>query len=669
MKRSVLVKIGGRVAQEEEGIRALASEMAALAGSARFILVHGGGVQVTDISRKLGLEPIFRDGVRMTSEPEMGVVDMVLAGSVNKALVRSLSACGVRAVGVSGADGGLVTGRSVDGQSRTGVVSGVDRDLLDVLLDADYLPVLCSVATDPSGKALNINADELAFAVAAETACDDLLFVSDVPGVMKGQQVLRTLGRDQAEREIASGTIQGGMVPKVRACLEAIGKGVGRVVIGDYRGSGDLARLLSGEKGTGIVGGPGAASAAAPAPARLVRGAPFAKCFPEELLVLARGQGVRLEDVSGKSYLDFAGGIAVNALGYGRRDLARVAAAQMRKLVHVSNLYTTEPALELAVKLVSSGPFAAVQYQSSGTEANEAALKYARLHALRTKGPGHHRFLSFTGSFHGRTMGALSCTPTPKYQEPFVPLVPGTAVCAYNDIAALRATLDRTFAGVIVEVVQGEGGLDAMTPEFAAELNSLCRRHGVILIADEVQTGLSRTGVLYASSLVGLVPDLVTLAKPLAAGLPLAAVLLPAKVNDLIHAGEHGSTFAGGPVTTAVALAMWEHITDPALIASVGERGASLARMLEGLARELPGLGRVKGRGLLRGIEVTAASLRDGTSGADLMGALVTDAREAGLLVLRSGSNVLRLAPPLVITEEELLEGVGILKAVLQRRL
>ena len=667
MKKSVLVKIGGKVAQEEERIRALASEMATLAGSARFVLVHGGGVQVTEISRKLGIEPVFRDGVRMTSEPEMGVVDMVLAGSVNKALVRAFTASGVRAVGVSGADGGLVTGRSVDGRSRTGSICGVDRDLLDVLLDADYLPVLCSVATDSSGGALNINADEMAFAVAAELACDDLLFVSDVPGVMKGQQVLRALSLDQAEREIADGTIQGGMMPKVKACLDAIAKGVGRVVIGDYRLSGDLARLLAGEKGTSIVGRAGAAAAGAQE--RLVRGAPFAKCFPEELLVLARGQGVRLEDVAGRRYLDFAGGIAVNALGYGRADLARVASAQMRKLVHVSNLFTTEPALELAAKLVSSGPFAAVQYQSSGTEANEAALKYARLYAMRTKGPGHHRLLSFTGSFHGRTMGALSCTPTPKYQEPFAPLVPGTAVCGYNDVAALRGVLDRSFAGVIVEVVQGEGGLDEMTPEFAAELNVLCRRHEVILIADEVQTGLSRTGALYASSLVGLEADIVTLAKPLAAGLPLAAVLLPAKVNDLIHAGEHGSTFAGGPVTTAVALTMWKHITDAGLMAGVCERGAALARMLEVLAREIRGLGRVKGRGLLRGIEVTAHSLRDGTSGADLMPALVTDAREAGLLVLRSGSSVLRFAPPLVITEAELAEGVAILKGVLERRL
>ena len=270
--------------------------------------------------------------------------------------------------------------------------------------------------------------------------------------------------------------------------------------------------------------------------------------YAAELLVMRSGDGVRLEDTAGKRYLDFAGGIAVNALGYGREDLARAAYEQMLRLPHISNVYASEPTLELARRLRASGDWAAVFFGNSGSEANEAALKYARLYALRTKGPDHHRILCFSGAFHGRTMGAISCTPTAKYQDPFVPLVPGVAVAPYNDEAALERALDGGFAAVIVEVVQGEGGLSVMSPGFAAALNRLCQKHDALLIADEVQTGLCRTGDLFASRGVGLEPDMVTLAKPLAGGLPLSAVLIPEKVNRLIHYGEHGTTFGGGPV-------------------------------------------------------------------------------------------------------------------------
>ena len=301
---------------------------------------------------------------------------------------------------------------------------------------------------------------------------------------------------------------------------------------------------------------------------------PFPNAFSPEMLLLEHGSGCRVTDAAGKSYLDLGAGIAVNALGYGREDLADVAAAQMRKLVHVSNLYTTGPALELAGKLTGDR-FAAVQYMNSGAEANESALKFARMYAHRgEKNAERHKILAFTGGFHGRTYGALACTATPKYQEPFRPMLPGVEVAPYNDVEALRKTLDGTFAGVIVEVVQGEGGLQSMTPEFAAALGACRDEHDLILIADEVQTGLGRTGHLFASDSFGLKPDIVTLAKPLAGGLPLSAVLLPAAVNDRLHFGEHGTTFGGGPVTCALASHVFDILTDPAFL---GTRCASAA--------------------------------------------------------------------------------------------
>ncbi len=396
----------------------------------------------------------------------------------------------------------------------------------------------------------------------------------------------------------------------------------------------------------------------------VVNGIPLANNYGPEFLVIERGDGVWLKDVSGNRYLDFTAGIAVNALGYGRKDLAEVAYDQMVKVIHTSNLYTTPPVIELARRLIETGSmlgndgFAAVHFSNSGSEANETALKYARLYSYRKKGRGHDKILSFSGAFHGRTMGALSCTPTPKYQDPFQPLVPDIIVAEYNDVNELYRVLDSSFAAVIVEVVQGEGGLNVMSEEFAAALNDLCSKNDVVLIADEVQTGLSRTGTFYASTGVGLKPNIVTLAKPLAAGLPLSATLIPGSINSLIHVGEHGSTFGGGPVTASVALRVLDVLLDERFISDVREKGEYFGELLEELGNEHELLGRLRGKGLLRGIELLESGDVD-------TGKVISLAREKGILILRSGKNILRFAPPLIISKSELVEGINILDKVI----
>jgi acetylornithine/N-succinyldiaminopimelate aminotransferase len=398
------------------------------------------------------------------------------------------------------------------------------------------------------------------------------------------------------------------------------------------------------------------AAAAHPA---LATSLPFPPQYGSELLILRSGRGVWLKDAAGKKYLDFAGGIAVNALGYGRGDLARTAMKQMRRLPHISNLFTTEPALELARTMLSREPgrFASVFFGNSGSEANEAALKYARLYAVRTRGPGHEKLLCFSGAFHGRTLGALSCTPTPKYQDPYAPLVPGVVVAPFNDCEALQRTLTAEFSGVIVEVVQGEGGLTCMTPEFARALNEACARTGALLIADEVQTGMARTGTFFASDGVGLKPDLITLAKPLGGGLPLSAVLIPEKVNKVIHASDHGTTFGGGPVTTAVAKKVWDAVSQPKLMAHVVEMAGVLDRGLNEIKAAFPQkVGELRGKGLLRGLEYTGGEVKD----------LLDVLRERGMLALRAGTNVLRIAPPLVITRNEIETGIALIKEALK---
>ncbi|ADN02940.1 aspartate aminotransferase family protein [Spirochaeta thermophila] len=377
--------------------------------------------------------------------------------------------------------------------------------------------------------------------------------------------------------------------------------------------------------------------------------------YGTEFLVLERGEGVYLYDIAGNRYLDFTAGIAVNALGYGDPEISRIMAEQAEKLIHVSNLFSAMPTLTLAERLCASGGFAAAHLCNSGTEANEAALKYARLYARAAKGEHAVRFLCFTHGFHGRTMGSLSVTPTPAYQEKFLPLVPGVVSAPYNDVEALEALLDERYAAVIVEPVQGEGGLEVMSREFAEVLNRLCRKYDVLLIADEVQTGLGRTGYLYGSEAVGLEPDIITLAKPLGGGLPLGATLIPERVNNLLSVGDHGSTFGGGPLACAVGLHVWETVSRPEFLAEVREKGEFLARKLEAMVETFPFVLRRKGLGLLQGLELSEkVPVKE----------VIARAREKGLLVLRSGRNVVRLAPPLVVSREELEEGCAILEAI-----
>jgi len=391
----------------------------------------------------------------------------------------------------------------------------------------------------------------------------------------------------------------------------------------------------------------------------IVHHPPFPKNYADQFLVLDHGKGSVVWDRAGKQYLDFTAGIAVNALGHGRKDLAQIARKQMEKLTHVSNLFTTEPALELAGKLVATGNFAAVHLGNSGTEANEAALKYARVYALRTKGEGHNKFLSFTGAFHGRTFGALSLTFTEKYQKPYAPLVPDCFLAPFNDVKALKI-LDDTFAAVIIEPLQGEGGLDKLSPAFASALQEICRKHNILIIADEIQAGYGRTGTFFAYEQLRLQPDIVTLAKPMAGGLPLSATLIPAKVNDIIHVGDHGSTFGGGPVTSAVANRVFDLIHDPQFLAAVARKGRLFDRLLKSLKKEFGFVDEVKGIGLLKGLRLNLAK-----ADASILAKVSSECQERGLLILRAGADVLRFAPPLTVSKAEIEEAISILREVL----
>ncbi|MDR1894371.1 MAG: acetylglutamate kinase [Spirochaetales bacterium] len=660
--KSAVIKIGGQAA-EAGALKRLAGEMKTLLNDFQFIVVHGGGAEVSRVSEIFGYRPVFSGGIRITSTPEMAVADMVLSGRMNKDITRIFRLGGLNALGLSGSDGGLFTGLPLSPDTRTGRITRVRPELIRLLLNSGYLPVVGSTSMEeaPGGEeaALNINADEAALALAESLGAEDLIFISDIPGILNAKkEVIPSLSQTSGEEQIALGTISGGMIPKVRSCFKALEGGVRRVIIGEYRNSGDLEALLRGDRGTRLV------KASLPAekapPLAWAFSPPLAKYFGPDFLILDHGEGVYLWDGAGKKYLDFASGIGVNALGYGLDEWARAAADQFRRLPHSSNLFISQPVLELAYRLCSAGGFDAVQFGNSGSEANEAAIKSARLYSLRTKGPGHHKLLCFTRAFHGRTLGALSLTPTEKYQTPFAPLLGDVTVLPYNDGEALRRTAGETYAAILVEPIQGEGGLDTASPDFVQALNEVCYQHNIILIADEVQCGLGRTGEFFASALLGLKPDIVTLAKPLAAGLPLSAALIPEKINALIHPGEHGTTFGGNPVACALACRVLDTIFTPEFLDRVKERGQFFQEGLKKLAGDFPRAGEIRGAGLMLGLEIEEAP----EEGGSLVPKIISAAQEAGLLLLRSGVNVLRFLPPLTIGEDEITQGLEILHSV-----
>ncbi|MCA9953119.1 MAG: acetylornithine transaminase [Anaerolineales bacterium] len=357
-------------------------------------------------------------------------------------------------------------------------------------------------------------------------------------------------------------------------------------------------------------------------------------------IVFTHGEGMYLFDSDGNQYLDFTSGIAVTSLGHSDPDWVTAVSQQATQLTHVSNLFHSAPQAQLAQKLVENSFADKVFFCNSGAEANEAALKFARK-VGKTHHDGKTKIIAFNGGFHGRTMGSLSATYKAQYREPFAPLVPGFTFLSFNDLAAAQDAIDDDTCAVIVEPIQGEGGVNPATPEFLQGLRAACDAHNALLIFDEVQCGLGRTGTLWGYEQFGITPDIMTLAKPLAGGLPIGAALVTQAVAEVIKPGDHGSTFAAGPLVCAAANVVFDKINQMPLLQSVQENGAYLKHRLQTL--ELEQIVEVRGQGLLLGVALNQPA-------APIMAA----ARAKGVLILTAGDNVLRLAPALIVNRAEI---------------
>lgn len=369
-------------------------------------------------------------------------------------------------------------------------------------------------------------------------------------------------------------------------------------------------------------------------------------------LAPAYGKNATLYDAEGKEYVDFTAGIGVNSLGIAPEKWSEAVCAQLQKIQHISNYYYSEPTATLAKKLVAASGAKKVVFQNSGGEANEVAIKVARKYSFDKYGAGRHKIITLVNSFHGRTVTTLSATGQDVFHKFFFPFTEGFTHVPANDIEALKKELDGTVCAIICEAIQGEGGVNVLDSEYVSAISKICVDNDILLIFDEVQTGIARTGKIFAHEHYNVNPDVFTLAKGLGGGLPIGACVLSEKCESVFNPGDHGTTFGGNPAVCAGANVVFDTVNDNAFLDSVNEKGEYIKNAVR--SWELPCVKEVRGLGLMLGIEVSISHKE-----------AVKKCLENGLMMLTAGKNVLRMLPPLTITYEEIDKGLAILKGVL----
>lgn len=371
-------------------------------------------------------------------------------------------------------------------------------------------------------------------------------------------------------------------------------------------------------------------------------------------IVLEKGDGVYVYDVNGKKYLDFAAGIAVCSLGYNNKDYMEALKAQMDKITHTSNLFYNVPSIDAAEKIVKATGLKKVFFTNSGSEAIEGAIKMAKRYAFDRDGVADHEIIAMKNSFHGRTMGALSVTGNPHYREQFGDLIPGIKYAQYNDLDSVKALVNDKTCAIILEPVQGEGGIYPAEKEFIEGIRKICDEKDIIMICDEVQCGVARTGKMFGFQNYDVMPDIIATAKGLGCGIPVGAFVAGEKCCDSLVPGDHGTTYGGNPLATAAVSAVLDIIEKENVLENVKEVSAYLEEQLDKIVSEFDNVVTRRGKGLMQGLVLTTP-VRD----------TINKAIENGLLVISAGKDVLRILPPLIITKENVDEMIAILRKCL----
>lgn len=368
-------------------------------------------------------------------------------------------------------------------------------------------------------------------------------------------------------------------------------------------------------------------------------------------IVIEKGDGVYLYDVNGKKYLDFAAGIAVFALGYNNKKYNNALKAQIDKVIHTSNLYYNVPAIEAAQKVVEATGLKKVFFTNSGTEAIEGAIKMAKRYAYDRDGHANHEIIAMNHSFHGRTLGALAVTGNAHYQEPFGPMIDGIKFAEYNNLESVKSLITDKTCAILLETLQGEGGIYPADEEFIKGIRKLCDEHDIIMICDEIQCGMGRTGKMFAYEHYGIKPDIVTVAKALGCGVPVGAFVAGEKTCNSLVPGDHGTTYGGNPLATAAVSTVFDLFKEEKIVENVNEVAPYFEEKLDEIVKDFDNVTARRGKGFMQGLVLTTP-----------VGETVNKAIENGLLVISAGSDVLRMVPPLTITKENVDEMIEILR-------
>ncbi|WP_448902608.1 aspartate aminotransferase family protein [Eubacterium sp.] len=368
-------------------------------------------------------------------------------------------------------------------------------------------------------------------------------------------------------------------------------------------------------------------------------------------IVIEKGDGVYLYDVNGKKYLDFAAGIAVFALGYNNKKYNDALKAQIDKVIHTSNLYYNVPAIEAAQKVVEATGLKKVFFTNSGTEAIEGAIKMAKRYAYDRDGHANHEIIAMNHSFHGRTLGALAVTGNTHYQEPFGPMIDGIKFAEYNNLESVKSLITDKTCAILLETLQGEGGIYPADEEFIKGIRKLCDENDIIMICDEIQCGMGRTGKMFAYEHYGIKPDIVTVAKALGCGVPVGAFVAGEKTCNSLVPGDHGTTYGGNPLATAAVSTVFDLFKEEKIVENVNEVAPYFEEKLDEIVKDFDNVTARRGKGFMQGLVLTTP-----------VGETVNKAIENGLLVISAGSDVLRMVPPLTITKENVDEMIEILR-------
>ncbi|MFH1708393.1 MAG: acetylglutamate kinase [Planctomycetota bacterium] len=652
--RIFVIKFGGSLIDDIDITKFLEDVLFLAEVGIHPVLVHGGGPIINKLLKDRGVQSEFRNGLRVTDAATLAVVKEALVDRINRAICIAIANLGGMAKTLSGYDSGFLSGVKHRGEVDLGLVgevTDVNTDMLRAIVAKGIIPVISPIAQDAGDPNVyyNINADTAAAAVAAACGAEKMVSISDTHGISIGDQLQSSLTETRVKELIASGVITGGMIPKAEACIEALRGGVRKAHIISGLNSHALLLEIFTDAGVGT---------------EIFRdqGAQFSTAEVMETydtfvignykrlsIVPVRGKGSHLWDCEGRRYIDFFPGWAVNGLGHCHPRVVKAIKEQAEDLLHVPNNFYIEPQARLA-RLIAQNSFGGkCFFCNSGAEAVEAAIKLARLNSV----PGRYRIISMLNSFHGRTLAAVSATGQEKYHQGF-PIATNFDYVPFNDSAAVKQATTGETCAVILEVIQGEGGVNIAGEDYLRELRRFCDERNLLLILDEVQTGMGRTGACFAYQHYGITPDIMALAKTLGGGVAIGAIAATARVAAKMVPGTHASTFGGNPLAARAGVAVFEALAEEGLIENARQMGDHFAGRLKAMAARFPFIREVRYKGLMIGVQL------------DRPGAPVVDRCLAkGLIINCTHDTVLRLVPAMTITRPVADEGLDILEEVL----